>query len=760
MQRAERRALWVLMLFSLASCGAEELRPPADELGDFEQPLVAGELARINFQPQGSPVPTDYKADTGLGFSAARGYGWLERDTAAHAPLDLTPNTRDRAYAFSRRLGTFMTVQGTDVNNPTLVKTPARWEYAIANGTYVVRAAVGDSAYLDSAHRLNAEGAALLPEFLPAANRRFFTQAQRVTVTDGKLSIDARGGNNTKLCYLEISVGDRPAVRKTSPTDAETNVAVSVVFNAELITPFGGVADSTFSASTVVLREAVSGAAIPGSAFTSGGADVINFRPAAVLKANTSYVFSVTAGVKDVKGKAFLPYALKFKTGDAPNPDSDVAFTKTALPSTEGVQFTSLAIGPDHKLYAGTLTGHILRYAINADGTLGAVETIATIPDRNGGYRYLIGLRFDPAATASNLILWTTHTGFFSKATLPADFTGKLTRLSGPTLTGLEDVLVGLPRSIKDHVTNSIDFNPKEPGVVYLSQGANSAMGRADITWGDRPERLLTAAILRVELSAILSRPLNVKTVDSGGPYDPFDANAPVTIYASGVRNAFDLLWHSNGNLYSATNGSSSGGNTPGTPATLPASCSRRIDGTYDGAKVPQLTNVGTSQHDFMFRIVRGGYYGSPNPTRCEWVLNGGNPTSAADKAQVSEYEQGVAPDRNWRSDEVFDVGDHASANGTIEYRNAAAFGGALKGKILVTRYAVGADLIVLHPNGTSGRISKMETGAPGMTGFANPLDLTEDVATGNLYVSELSQIVVDGQKTFTGRLVLLKPKN
>ena len=40
------------------------------------------------------------------------------------------------------------------------------------------------------------------------------------------------------------------------------------------------------------------------------------------------------------------------------------------------------------------------------------------------------------------------------------------------------------PRSVKDHETNSLAFGPD--GALYLTQGANNAMGAADSTWGNR----------------------------------------------------------------------------------------------------------------------------------------------------------------------------------------------------------------------------------------------------------------------------------
>ena len=36
-----------------------------------------------------------------------------------------------------------------------------------------------------------------------------------------------------------------------------------------------------------------------------------------------------------------------------------------------GIGYTGVVIGPDGKLYAGTIAGEIQRFAINADGTLG-----------------------------------------------------------------------------------------------------------------------------------------------------------------------------------------------------------------------------------------------------------------------------------------------------------------------------------------------------------------------------------------------------
>ena len=158
---------------------------------------------------------------------------------------------------------------------------------------------------------------------------------------------------------------------------------------------------------------------------------------------------------------------------------------------------------------------------------------------------------------------------------------------------------------------------------------------------------------------------------------------------------------------------------------------------------MPPLTSVPTAETDYVFDVKAGRYYGHPNPTRCEWVLAGGNPTAGTDPFEVGAYPVGTLPDPNFDLAGTYDAGLHASANGAIEYR-----GGALDGKLLVVRYSAGQDIETFDvaPNGT---LSNRTTGITGLTGFSQPLDVTQDTATGNLYVTELG----------ASRITLLKPR-
>lgn len=727
-------------------------------------PRVASFAVNVNFQDDSTTPPSGYVRDFGQAYGARTDtnegsgltYGWVTPGTST--PLSLVGNGRNRnspPYSVGDadvRRATFIHMQYTGTSG---VASPGAWEISVPNGSYTVAVGVGDDSFVDSIHQINIEGQTAITGFQPTTSNLFASAVRTVTVADGRLTIDAQGGTNTKLDYALIqsaAAAASPAVSSVSPANAATNVFRDAPVTAEVTLPNlgAGIDETTLNSTTVRLTRISDGTPVTAHVNTSGGGDVIVLQPSVVLDANTRYEFDVTSGLKDVTGQAFVPFTSTFATGSTVSSggvSTGAAFSQTSLPTATGKSFTSVVVGPDHKLYAATLTGEIDRFALNADGTLGTAQVINSIINANGGPRTIIGLAFDPSATASNLVLWVTHSFYWDGTTTGPDWSGKITRLSGADLATVQDYVVNLPRSIRDHETNSIAFGPD--GALYVSQGSNSTMGAPDSAWGNRPEHLLNAAILRLDPSLVTSPPLDVKT-ESGGTYNPFAAGAPLTIYASGVRNAYDLVWHHNGQLYAPTNGSAAGGNTPATPSPLPASCQTRLDsatnGAYTAPQVPALTNVATAQDDYLFRIVKGGYYGHPDPARCEWVMNGGNPTSGADPSEVSQYPVGTQPDRNWRG-AAYDFGLHYSPDGAIEYKGNA-FGGALDGKLLVTRYSAGDDIIALAPGGANLDIVSSDTGIPGFSGFVDPLDLAEDLNTGNLYVTELG----------AQRITLLKP--
>lgn len=543
-----------------------------------------------------------------------------------------------------------------------------------------------------------------------------------------------------------ISTLAQPSVHVVHPGDGQTNISRDSFISVDFNLPNGAIDPSTlFTANPpAALYRTSDHTLIPSKVNTTGGNDAIIVQPKVLLDPNTSYTFTLTSALQDVTGTPFMPYSETFTTGTAGGTtDSTMAFEKVSLPNVPSAMYTCVRIGPDHDLWASSQDGRIFQFPINADGTLGVPQIFNTLATFEGSQRLVTGFAFDPSSTAANPILWVTN-GVYSGPSAyytdnAPDFSDKITVMSGPGLTNIWDAVTDLPRSIRDHLTEQPVFGPD--GALYFAQGANSSYGAPDVVWGNRPEHLLTAAILRLEVSQVSpGHPLDALTTDAGGTYNPFPTpaipNPPLTIYASGVRNAFDLLWTKDGTLYAPSNGSSVGGNTPAFPNDVSGT---RIDqdanGTYTGPSVPGISNVAEAEDDFLFNVQKGGYYGHPDPARDEYVLNGGRPTAAlTDPSQVPDYPAGVLPDRNYRG-YALDFGQHRSPDGIIEYQGTA-FNGALNGKMLVAEYSGGSDIAILTRD-ANGNISSIERGVAGLTGFVNPINLAEDTTTGFLYVAQ-----------------------
>ncbi len=394
--------------------------------------------------------------------------------------------------------------------------------------------------------------------------------------------------------------------------------------------------------------------------------------------------------------------------------------------------FTSLNVGPDGKLYAGLMEGKINRYIIKQDGTLQLEHVFKLFGDTA---KLMIGVRFDPKAHTDSLCAWITYSHHPKLTDGPA-WNGNLARirLDKDSDKVLENTLIikHLPRSGVDHLTNDIDFGPD--GWLYFSQGSNTSMGRADFEqqWLKREESLLAGTILRLDLGKLPQRlPIDAKTPEGGGTYNPFLADAPLQIYATGIRNAYDLLWHSNGELYVPVNGSMGKKNTPTSNPKSPDYLPLSELVTYKGAKnIPAINGVTPAQNDFLFRIEQGGYYGHPNPLRGEYILNRGE--QDVDNAAY----KGIKADPNYRGF-VFDFGKHASPNGVIEYKSDK-FEGKLKGMLVIARLNIYHDLMLVDVRKNEKTVRATYDGKPlGLSQMNSPLTLVEDPKTGNLYVAE-----------------------
>lgn len=806
-------------------------------------------IAMINFEPgagsadlpAGYVTPAGYISDTGAAF-ADRGngfsYGWVTEASVADGTSNgTTPASLNAGLVtYSAAVTGASALQSTSAVMEAAASSFA-WEMALVNGSYQVKVAVGDTTG-DPAnlYALNVEGVAVMPNWSPSdsvpggspdSGGRSALISAVVNVTDGRLTIDSIGGLNTELQYVEVE-----AIPDLTPGDGRSADLDYSYFSAPvadsledgqvsiLIGADGAIASDIDPTSTlvagVVLRgedyrgpniahtdgvklvETLTGEEVPIAVQISGGADSLNVRPLTALKEFTSYTLKIE-GVLDL-GSLSDPTAplrqmqdltTSFVTGAMPaDVQSSVSFETTLLLDgfADGAGgFTSVAYGPDGKLYVATIMGEIYRWSVNADGTIdtGSQESlILDHLDAGGGERRgIIGFTFDP--TDPNTI-WITDNAPIpreSKAFDTPEFSGRVSKITlgdGMSFTGAtaEAYITGLPRSGGDHLTNSLQFRanpdaglPGEPAyLLYLTQGSNTAAGGDDPAWGGRPERLLNASVLEIDPSrtaptggfdvrtepiAATDDPTTTFPEDEfnangtyPGMYDPFATDAVLKIYAMGVRNAYDLVWHSNGNLYLPTNGTAAGGKTPQDP-----------DSVFDTA-----TENAPKEYDWLFTVEEGGYYGHPNPRQGYYIMNGGNPTAGADPFELvagsdgnpttDGYAVGVLPEDDYDIGHVYSLGYNRSPNGAIEY-TSSIFGSGFQGALLIAQFSVGDNIRMLEI-GADGSIVADDvlrrSDGSVIDDFIDPLDIIENPATGALYLITLDRA------TGASQLVLLTP--
>lgn len=422
------------------------------------------------------------------------------------------------------------------------------------------------------------------------------------------------------------------------------------------------------------------------------------------LSPNTRYTVRTTSKLKLATGASYAAFTSTFTTGTKRTPATGVKLKRSVFAETSGV--TVMTQGPGNVLYAGTTSGSILQYRLDDAGMPAGSPTEITAFK---GSRLITGLHMDPRSTARRPVLWVSSGALCGSGC--ENFTGVISVLTGNGApTTRRDVIVGLPRSVTQNMTNGIDFGPD--GRLYIAQGSMTDYGAADAASGERGETPLSASVLVADVTRD-QRFARTVNVDTSAGYDPDADNAPVRVHASGLRNAFTLLWHSTGKLYTAVNQATTGTSPAGPGNTPPA-----INGVSDYS-------------DYFTRVVHGAYYGHPNPSQGTYRLNGGNPTAGQDPFEVREYPVGTAPEGTWREPDL-DLGAHRSPNGLTEV-TSEVYGPALQGRVLVTELSRGKDLIAVKLNARGRAVSKSVLA----TGFYNPIAVVNDHDSGRIYVSE-----------------------
>lgn len=355
-------------------------------------------------------------------------------------------------------------------------------------------------------------------------------------------------------------------------------------------------------------------------------------------------------------------------------------YQKVVTPATSGAtQFqnpTSLALAPDGRLFFAQRNGKIHYVTVNSDfqplGEVGLIDTIYNLGPSTGG-RTVTGMTFGP-----NGDLFVSHSDGRLYDTNVLTDSGMVTRLLARSgFTEYRHIVAGLPRAQTNHGPNGLAFG--RDGKLYLAQGA---LTNAGLTCRDPfcipsehpfyqvAEQPFSAAILQIDVTL-----------------------SSYVLYATGFRNPYDLLFHSNGQMYASDNGAN------------PGSGERIVGG---GSCAP--SGVLPETPDELNLVLPNQYYGHPNQSRGECYFGDG-----PSQLPIATY------------------GLHTSSNGIAEYTSAVM--AAMRGEILTANWETGNVVSVkLSPTGTTAvEIRSLHEG------LANPLDVVVRASDGAIFVAEYS---------------------
>ena len=220
---------------------------------------------KVNFQDSVTIPPVgwlrDYGQPFGLRKSAYQGtgnaYGWVKRTD--YTALNLTKNSRKRSTPSDILQRTLIDMQASDLPiSTTLTRIEGIWEAQVANGNYKVTVCVGDGSYTDSKHSINIEGVNAISKFIPTSTNLFKVATLTVSVSDGYINIDAKGGVNTKINYIiiEPDTSLHPSVVAVNPQNSSINVNENSSISTSILKlPNGGINNSTITSDNVYLAE-------------------------------------------------------------------------------------------------------------------------------------------------------------------------------------------------------------------------------------------------------------------------------------------------------------------------------------------------------------------------------------------------------------------------------------------------------------------------------------------------------------------------
>jgi hypothetical protein len=215
---------------------------------------------------------------------------------------------------------------------------------------------------------------------------------------------------------------------------------------------------------------------------------------------------------------------------------------------------------------------------------------------------------------------------------------------------------------------NQIEFG--DNGELYIQIGSNTNGGVPGPLTGKQiqKENYFSAATLVAYLSdPMFNGAITYDAADNGSP----TGARGIEVFASGLRNPFGIVLHSNGNLYATDNGPNNGyGN-------MQTGCG------------PNQQIQDKTEPDKLLLVQKGKYYGHPNtkraivdnkPNQCTW-RSGYEPTDSTHESPLLHLA--------------------SSMDGIIEWESNHFFG-QLRNNLIISKYTQGMFRVILGIDGRS----------------------------------------------------------